>query len=164
MRQETPDPSGIASPVAGTLPYMGRTRTQQFIDSMAMWSSLAVYFIIWVGFLSAGFAERLLIPALAISAVYVGMHIYEITKRGHCYLSADSTAAPLTIALCVLGCVAARVTKDAPWLEIGAFLMRVSIAFIVAHIAALVYSATLVALACWCARSRIASERINSDQ
>ena len=62
-----------------------------------MWSSLPTYFVVW--FVSASwFAQPELVwPALVLASVYVAMQIYEIKWRHHCFLSADSSAAPVTL-------------------------------------------------------------------
>jgi hypothetical protein len=141
---------------------MDRTRTELLIDDVAMWSSLAVYLAIWSAFLSRGFKDDLLIPALGVSGLYVGMHIYEITVRHHCYLSADSTAFPVTLLVSVAASGVAHFTSGVPWRHIAGFFASGPVAFLVGHIAALTYSALLGWLAGRCLRQRIASERAQS--
>ena len=59
-----------------------------------MWASLPTYFVAWCFFASWFLHPELLWFALVLASVYVSMQVYEINWRHHCFLSADSTAAP----------------------------------------------------------------------
>ena len=62
-----------------------------------MWSSLPVYFAVWFVFASWFLVPTLVPMAFVLATVYVTMQLYEIKWRHHCFLSADSTAAPITL-------------------------------------------------------------------
>lgn len=134
------------------------TNTEQRIQTLAVWSALAVYFAIWLSFISDLFKPDLLLPALGISFAYIAMHVYEISRRGHCYLSADSTALPVTLLLLVSGSLLAHFYSDIHWADIIQFSTRLAAAFLIGHIAALAYSAIFGALATRLLQRRIASE------
>lgn len=138
---------------------MHPTRTERQIDDSAMWSSLAIYLLTWSAILSAGFKNPLLLPSIAVSCLYVAMHVYEITVRGHCYLDADASALPVTLLTTVLGSLIAHFCLDMPWSAVGHFLARGAAACLAAHLAALAYSACVVSLARLCWRHRIEAER-----
>ena len=143
---------------------MNRTRTELLIDDTAMWSGLIIYLFIWSVLLSAGFRSQLLFPAFGVSCLYVAMHVYEITVRGHCLLSADSTALPVTFLATVSGALVAHLAGDLPWKDIGEFVARGGAAFMAAHVVVLAYSAGLTSLARWCLQHRIVSEKNAADK
>lgn len=140
-------PSGEIPPM-----FLGRSRTEWWIDDVEMWSSLAIYLVVWVGFLSAGFQSGLLLPALAWSCVYVGMHVYEIKVRGHCYLSADFTVFPVV-------CIVSLIVCGSDARQAGPFFLRGLCGFFLAHVAALIYFALLKGIMYRCLRERIEAER-----
>jgi len=76
-----------------------RSPTDERIADITMWSALVVYFVVWSGVSTIVYTEAV-IAGVLLSSIYVGMHIFEITKRHHCSLSADSTAAPTTLVAC----------------------------------------------------------------
>src|SRR5262249_3436455 len=97
-------------------------------------------------------------------AAYVGMHVFEITRRGHCYLSADSTAAPTSLALFSLAVLGAWAAGRPPLpgeplvLAWGAY----AVVFGGGPVAALGYSAALDAALRFLFRQRIAAEERES--
>ncbi|MEM7478482.1 MAG: hypothetical protein AAF483_26160 [Planctomycetota bacterium] len=138
---------------------MRRSKTRDLIDCLGMWSSLLVYFLTWVATISAGFNRALLLLALLPAFCYVGMHVYEIRYRHHCYLSPDSTAFPvalivfatLLVAFSFSGLVQTSFVVPA----IGGFCA----AFVLGHVAALVNAALFYNVFCWMFRRRIAREQ-----
>ncbi len=104
-------------------------------DRLFTWLCVLVYFAAWLAMTSSGLRPRLLLPAAALSAIYAGLHYYEMTVRGHCALSADATAIPGAFAAVLAGALLA-------WLggigtpEIIDFLLSVPAAWIAGHVAA----------------------------
>ena len=99
--------------------------------------------------------------AVWAAVVYVGMHVFEITQRGHCYLSADSTAFPVSLLLfshVVVGMWAAGQPPDSGKPILLAWGIY-CVVFIGGHIVALAYSAALVTALTFVLRGRIATER-----
>lgn len=118
-----------------------------------MWSALVVYFAVWTLVISAG-RPGLVVPAGFLALVYVGFHIFEMTKRHHCYLSADSTALP---GACLVAFVMSFVLFDVPR-ERFMFGGHVVVAVMAWHVAALLYSFALGGLLDWIFRKRIKAE------
>lgn len=83
------------------------------------------------------------------------MHVYEIKVRGHCYLSAESTAFPVT---CIVAPVVVLVAGfDAS--QAGSFFLRGVWVFLIGHVVALIYAALLTKIMRCCLRGRIEAER-----
>ena len=131
----------------------GHSATDYRIGEFVMWSALLIYFAAWIFGVSI-MGSGSILPAAFLASVYVGFHIYEINKRGHCYLSADSTAAP---AVLVTALVMSFVIFDSSGARIR-FGGHVGLAFALGHIAALLYSFTLGGLLGWIFRKRIRAE------
>jgi hypothetical protein len=134
---------------------VARTRTQASIDAVAMWTALVVYAVIWIVGLQAGL-ETMWLPA-AVTIIYVAMHIYEITQRSHCYLSADSTAAPCAAGFYFLA-IAVSWLIGKPISFFHAWTVFIFV-FFGAHLVALVYAAALTTALEYVYRNRITSER-----
>ncbi|GEP45143.1 hypothetical protein BGE01nite_44340 [Brevifollis gellanilyticus] len=131
-----------------------------------MWSALPVYFIVWLVLLSPSLpflnltASGLpLYPALAIACLYVAMHVYEISVRGHCYLCADSTAVPVTLLAVLLGGTVAHYTHGFTWAALFLLMMRGAMILLIAHIAAMIWAGLLTSIMRFHLRQRIATER-----
>jgi len=134
--------------------------TEQRIEDAAMWSALAIYFATWLLILTRGFGDGpCILPALAITSVYIGMHVYEITCRGHCYLCADATAVPGTLLLAG----AAWLVGGVPGATLATLVPRAALAFIFGHLAALAWAALITSLASRCLRHRISTERARME-
>jgi hypothetical protein len=82
---------------------MPTSRTEWVIDKVAMWSALAIYFAVWSIALTADFQYEWHLAGIGVAIVYVVMHIFEITVRHHCFISADSTAIPVTLLVFFVG-------------------------------------------------------------
>jgi hypothetical protein len=107
-----------------------------------MWLTLPTYFATWTLLASWGGRPQILLLALAIAMVYTGAHVYEICYRGHCLLSADSTAAPLTfIASIVLGIIGYRLLSIST-LDLTYFITGAAVAFMVGHLLAIAVAAS----------------------
>lgn len=91
---------------------------------------------------SWGGRPQILLLAFAIATVYTGAHVYEISYRGHCLLSADSTAAPLAfIASIVLGIIGYRLLSIST-LDLIYFITGSAVALIVGHLLAIAVAAS----------------------
>ena len=139
------------------------SRTSTRIEDLVMWSALGVYALVWLLGLGIGLGGAWWIAVVA-TASYVGMHVFEITRRGHCYLSADSTAAPISLlvfsgAVMVLWVAGRRPLPDMPALVLWALYGGV---FMVGHIAAIVYAAVATSLLLGLFHGRIHAERRES--
>ena len=132
--------------------------TRNRIEAVAVCSTLPVYFIVWTAGISNGFRSQLVLLATLTAATYVGMHLFEFLVRGHCFLSADSSAAPITTlvfgALLVTFSRAGTVTSLDIVDSIGGFCLS----FMVGHVAALLFSASVAAILKWLLRTRIDTE------
>ncbi len=69
---------------------------QTLRDRVVLGGALAVYAAIWIAMLAGGPHGHWAV-ALTTTAAYVGGHVFEITRRGHCFLSADATAFPVSL-------------------------------------------------------------------
>jgi hypothetical protein len=69
---------------------VSHSQTDLRIGEFVVWSALAVYAAAWFAVLGIGLGGEWLLAA-GTAAAYVGMHVFEMTRRNHCYLSADST-------------------------------------------------------------------------
>ena len=111
-------------------------------DRLAMWTALFVYGATWT-----------VIPALALgidlwyvgaiwASVYVLAHVREIVVRGHCYLSADSTAFPAVLVTAVVMGIALSVSGVASvTANRFAYVQAFIFSFGLGHILSLLYSA-----------------------
>jgi hypothetical protein len=128
------------------------------IDTGVMWSALAVYFAVWLVTTTGKFAPALIGHGLLVTTVYIGMHVYEIKYRHHCYGSADSTAFPAVLVAVVLSVGVHSQLGIWPWPvvspETGVFLGSHALAFMGGHLAALLYSA-IVWSVCWWTYRRV---------
>lgn len=119
-----------------------------------MWSSLAVYFTVWVFGMTFAFTDSVIL-VIALPCVYVGMHVFEIRKLGRCYLDADPTAAPVTFSLGIAAFFSSGGSIGGLW-RFGAFMATT---LMVGHAAALLYSAVVDSLLKFLFRKRIRAER-----
>ena len=139
---------------------MQETPTEAKIGSVVMWTALGIYLAIWLLGLSH-YIEKAWLLALLTSIAYVGMHVYEIVRRGHCYMSADSTAVPVSLLVFSIGvlclwysghpALAGRRVIIA-WLVYGGVLT-------IGHVLALCYTFVAHWLAALLLKSRIQQER-----
>lgn len=108
-------------------------------DRLVLGGALVVYAAIWITLLAIGLHGHWPV-AITTTAAYVGGHVFEITRRGHCFLSADATAVPASLVVFVLGLTAL-------WLD-GASAIQLSVngllsygsAFLFGHVAALAFA------------------------
>jgi hypothetical protein len=124
-----------------------------------MWTALAVYAVIWAIGLGVGIGGVWL-PA-AVTATYVGMHVFEITQRGHCYLSADSTAAPIAGGLYFVVVSLGWVFNSSSLPHVSFWRAWMVLVFVIigAHLSALAYTWALTTALRYMYRNRIGSER-----
>jgi hypothetical protein len=136
------------------------SRTDDRIAEFVIWSALAVYAAAWVTGITLGLGGRWLVGG-GTAPAYVGMHAFEITRRGHCYLSADSTSVPVSLlvfSLAVVGFWAAGDPPQPDWplaLAWGAY----SLAFTAGHALALGYSVVVGSVLTRAFRHHIAAEK-----
>lgn len=116
------------------------------LDKLAMWTSLLVYFAVWTVIPPLILGGNLWYVGVIWAVVYVSAHAIENVNRGHCYLSADSTAFPVVlITAIVLVVVLARsdvttVTADRAAF-FTAYLKAFGLSFVLGHVSSLVYAA-----------------------
>lgn len=128
-------------PARGRLVGVSLIRTDHRIANFLVWTALAIYSTVWVVGLRTGLDGELLLAA-GTSAVYVGMHIFEIKQRKHCYLSADSTAVPASLLLYSAGLLYLWMARQHPFPEqslIGTW-GTYFVVLMAGHAAALTYS------------------------
>lgn len=131
-----------------------RSSTDARIGRFVLWSALAIYFIAWAATATAGFT-RMLVAGVLLATAYVGAHAFEIRRRGRCFLSADATAAPVAFAVAaVIAVVAYEGAADRI-----AFAIRVAMAFVAGHVAALAYAFVIGKVLEGVFRERIGRER-----
>lgn len=141
------------------------SRTDYCIGEFVVWSALAVYSAAWVASLAMGLGGYWLL-ASGTAAAYVGMHVFEITRRGHCYLSADSTAVPVSLVLFSLAVIGLWSAGELPLpgrplvLAWGAYCL----ALMAGHVLALAYSIAVGSALTLAFRGRIASEEAVSAE
>lgn len=118
------------------------------LDEVAMWTSLFVYFAVWIIVPWLILGGNLWYVGVIWSVVYVAAHVNENANRGHCYLSADSTAFPaVLVTAIVLVVVLARsdvttVTADRAAF-FTAYLKAFGFSFVLGHVLSLIYSAAV---------------------
>lgn len=100
-------------------------------DKQFLWICVTSYFTVWLLVVSKGLAWPHLIPALILAGTYAGMHYYEMVSRGHCALSADSTAIPVTFPVAALGALLAYFEG----IPVYPFLMSIPVAWMAGHAA-----------------------------
>lgn len=118
----------------------GSTVTDDFWDELAMWTALLVYFATWtvVPWLTLG--ASLWYVGVIWAAVYVLFHIREIVLKGHCYLSADSTAFPAVFVVWVLlGVVLSVSGVTSVTANRLAYVRALVFSFVLGHVLSLAY-------------------------
>lgn len=108
-------------------------------DRLLLGGALVVYATIWITLLASSPHGHWLV-AITTTAAYVGGHVFEITRRGHSFLSADATAVPASLVVFVLGLTVL-------WLD-GASVVQLLVngllaygsAFLFGHMAALAFA------------------------
>ncbi|TAA47458.1 hypothetical protein [Corallincola spongiicola] len=112
-----------------------------------LWSALPAYFIIWLIFPIIMAGPQFWYLGSSLGVIYVAMHCYEMKYRGHCGLSSDATAVPVTlVAAGLLFFVSHRTDIGIDASHIGDGLIWMPLAFITGHIAAFLVVMTLSAL------------------
>lgn len=94
---------------------------------------VAGYFMAWLIVLSKGLQWPLLAPAISLAGIYGAMHYYEMTRRGHCALSADSTAMPAAFLAAGAGALVFYFA-GIPGESVVDFLLSVPMAWIGGHV------------------------------
>jgi hypothetical protein len=140
-------------------PMTPKSQTVLAIDRAAMWSSLIVYFVVWLAALTLNLDRHWWPAGLGVSSLYVIMLVIEIKVRHHCYLSADSTALPVTAAVFFLGWAISGASK----VMLLSFVIRGMVAWLGAHILALFYSALFCGIGGLCFRRQIKEERARNQ-
>jgi hypothetical protein len=134
-----------------------QSKTEQRIGDWTIWTALLIYLAVWViAPILFPFSTLWEVSAL-LGAVYVGMHVYELKFRQHCYLSADSTALPVTAAFAILLFFVLRALYI-PTRDIFQTYLALPVTFLIGHIAAFFYSFSLLKILGWVFRERIARE------
>jgi len=119
---------------------------EQRLDDAVVWGSLIVYGAVWAyGPVLMG-VTKFAWAGWVLAAVYVAGQAYEIGYRGHCYLSADATAAPAAFMAALLLLPLLHFGFDASWSVIARLVLSFAVAFTLAHVAAIVYGAVMTAL------------------
>jgi hypothetical protein len=139
---------------------VSHSHTDLRIAEFVVWSALTVYAAVWFVGLGIGLSGEWLVAGWA-TASYVGMHVFEMTRRNHCYLSADSTAVPVSLVLfssAVLGLWAAG-HPPLPGKSLVLTWCIYSAVFMGGHFAALAYSVALDSVLTLMFRRRIAREK-----
>lgn len=121
-------------------------RKKLTLDELAMWTSLFVYFAVWTVIPLLILGGNLWYVGVIWAVVYVLAHANENANRGHCYLSADSTAFPaVLVTAVVLVVVLARSDVTTVIADRAAFftayLKAFGISFVLGHVLSLAYSA-----------------------
>ena len=128
--------------------------TRDDVGRLAMWTALIVYFATWtvVPWLTLG--ANLWYVGVIWAVVYVLAHVIEIVAKGHCYLSADSTAFPAVIAAGILlGLVLSVSDVASVTANRAAYVRAFVMSFILGHVLSIAYSAAVTGLL-----GRLASE------
>ena len=113
-------------------------------DVLAMWTALLVYFATWTVVPRLMLGADLWYVGLIWAVVYVLFHIREIGLKGHCYLSADSTAAPAVIVTAILLAVVLSLSGvTTVTANRFAYPRALATSFILGHILSLLYGAAL---------------------
>ncbi len=105
-------------------------------------ASTLVYFATWAVVLSSLFEQKLLVPALAVGAVYAGFQYYEMAVRKRIALHADTIAIPAAFAVSAAGSIAAyysgtdsALILDFMWNVLKAWLLGHGVMFVLVFIA-----------------------------
>ena len=113
-------------------------------DDLAMWTSLVIYFATWTVLPLLLLGANLWYVGVIWAVVYVLAHVREIVAKGHCYLSADSTALPAVIATAILLAVVLSVNDVTSMMANRAAYVRAFVfSFMLGHVLSLVYSAAV---------------------
>ena len=74
---------------------MTESRAKAKITEFATWSALLVYLAVWT--VGLGLAlDGSWVLASATALVYVGLHVFEIRRRGRSFMEADASALPVS--------------------------------------------------------------------
>jgi FtsH-binding integral membrane protein len=136
-----------------------KSATETRMENFVIRSTPIVYGIVWalvIGF-GLSFDDAWLI-AIPTAMAYASMHVYEIAKRGHCYLSADSTAVPVS-ALVYVAAVTMLVLSGHDDPDYVATFSAYGGALFLGHVATMVCSAVSGFLLSRACRVRIEQER-----
>lgn len=111
-------------------------------DRLVMWTALLVYFAVWTIIPSLALGGHVWFVGVSWATVYVSFHVLEITARGRCYLSADSTALP---AAAVTAVIVAIVLSPSGIISVTAdrfaYVQAFAFSFVLGHVLSLLYSA-----------------------
>lgn len=108
-------------------------------DRLLLGGALVVYAAVWITVLASGPHGHWLV-AITTTVAYVGGHVFEITRRGHSFLSADATAVPASLVVFVPGLTALWLGgASAVQLAVNGLLAYGS-AFLFGHVAALAFA------------------------
>ncbi|MCK5074928.1 MAG: hypothetical protein KAR38_01070 [Calditrichia bacterium] len=120
--------------------------TKRQIDDFVMWTALLVYAVVWFWAICYYIGFNYWYFSLILTIIYCISHIYEITQKGHCYLSADSSAFPAVFITFIIS--TSLMYFVGPGKEIGIinFVLGFAIAFFLGHVIALLYSAVLTTI------------------
>ena len=120
-----------------------------------MWLTLPTYFVTWTLVSSWGGRPAILPLAFCLATIYTLAHVYEIRYRGHCLLSADSTAAPLALVAFVGCCIVGYEVLSVPKPELVDFVRGSALSFMLGHVFAIAVAATThgVGELAWMSRS-----------
>jgi hypothetical protein len=135
------------------------SRTDRRIADLVLWSALAVYTAVWVAGLGVGLGGEWLLAG-GTAATYVGMHVFEMTRRNHCFLSADSTAFPVSLLVFSIAVLSLWAAGHPPLPEepLVLALAVFCAVFMAGHVAALTYAAALGSVLTFAFRRRGAAE------
>jgi hypothetical protein len=114
------------------------------LTDLLEWSTLAVYAAVWIAGLGLGLGGEWQL-VVGVAATYVGMHAFEMRWRNHCFLSADSTAVPVSLAVFSATILGLWAAGRPPWPEAPLVLAwsPYGAVLILGHLAALAYFAAL---------------------
>ena len=106
-----------------------------------MWLTLPTYFVTWMLVSSWGCRPAILPLAILLASAYTLAHIYEIRCRGHCLLSADSTAAPLAFVVFAMSCLVGYKVLSIPVAQLVDFATGSALSFMLGHVFAITVAA-----------------------
>jgi hypothetical protein len=131
---------------------MAEGRAERNIAGFATWSALVVYLAVWTVGLGLALDGSWMLGS-ATALVYVGLHVFEIRRRGHSFMAADAMALPVSF-LAFSAAVVVLALAGRPPLE-GKAVALCWVAylgvFVAGHLLARSYAAVL--------RARIRAER-----
>ena len=117
--------------------------TKRQIDDFVMWTALLVYAVVWFWAICYYIGFNYWYFSLILTIIYCISHIYEITQKGHCYLSADASAFPAALITFIILTVLIYLWGPGKVIGITNFVLGFVIAFFLGHLIALLYSAVL---------------------